>query len=142
MWTAFGGHFAGVNQAYVEFGIEKIDNSAGTAAFALDPSKLYVQQGVRDFFDSGLSIYPGVLGPFAVVASSVGKGAIQPFSPVAQGALIVGTTDANGSKEANQTAWFLRYNFAPTDPTALLAKSDFARTSGPNTEDCKTITLQ
>jgi hypothetical protein len=137
-----GGHSAGVNQAFVLFGIEKIDNSSGSAAFAFDPAKLYVQQGIRDFIDSNLSLYPDILGPFAAIPTNIAKGAVLSFSPVAQGALTVETAAANGSQEANQTAWFLRYNGAPTDPTVLLAKSDFARTSWPNTEDCTTITLK
>lgn len=140
--TSTGVTSAGVNQAYVLFGIEKIDNSGGSAAFAYDPTKLYFQQSIRNFIDPGLSIYPNVIGPFASVATSVAKGATLPFSPVGQGAMVVQTTDANGSKEANQTAYFLKYNAASTDPTVLLVKSDFARTSWPNTEDCKTIVLQ
>jgi Pro-kumamolisin, activation domain len=140
--TSTGITSAGVNQAYVLFGIEKIDNSGGAAAFAYDPTKLYVQQSIRNFIDPGLEIYPNIIGPFASVAMTVAKGATLPFSPVGQGALVVQTVDANGSKEANQTPYFLRYNAGATDPTVLLAKSDFSRTSWPNTEDCKTITLK
>ena len=48
---------AGPNAAFVVFGIEKLDNSGGNASFAFDPNKLFVQQGIRDFMDLGLSIY-------------------------------------------------------------------------------------
>ena len=132
---------AGPNAAFVVFGIEKLDNSGGTASFAFDPRKLYVQQSIQEFVDPGLSIYAEVLGPFAAVATTVGKGATIPFSPVAQGALVVQTTNANGSKEANQTGYFLKYNGSATDPTVTLTKSDASRTSWPDTEDCKTISL-
>ncbi len=140
--TSTGETSAGPNAAYVLFGIEKIDNSGGAAAFAYDPTKLYVQQEVQNFIDPNLSIYPNVIGPFATVATSVAKGVVLPFSVSGQGALIVQTTDANGSKEANQTAYFLKYNASAADPPVLLQKSDFSRTSWPNTEDCKTIMLQ
>jgi hypothetical protein len=139
--SSSGGHSAGPNQAYVLFGIEKIDNSGGSAAFAYDPTKLYVQQSSRNFFDPGLSIYKDIIGPFASVAMTVAKGATLPFSVSGQGATVVQTVDANGSKEANQTAYFLKYNAAASDPTVLLTKSDASRTSWPNTEDCTTISL-
>jgi hypothetical protein len=139
--TSTGITSAGVNQAYVLFGIEKIDNSGGSAAFNYDPTKLYVQQATRNFIDPGLSIYPNIIGPFASIATTVAKGTTLPFSVSGQGALVVQTTDANGSKEANQTAYFLKYNAAPTDPPVLLTKSDATRTSWPNTEDCATISL-
>ena len=64
-----------------------------------------------------------------------------PFSVIAQAALIVQTTNANGSVEANQTAYFLRYNAAASDPTVLLVKSDASRTSWNNSEDCAAISL-
>ena len=139
--TSTGISSAGPNAAYVLLGIEKIDNSGGAAAFAYDPTKLYVQQAVQNFIDPGLSIYPNVIGPFATAATSVAKGAVLPFSVSGQGALVVQTTDANGSKEANQTAYFLKYNASATAPTVLLVKADASRTSWPNTEDCKTIAL-
>ncbi|MDA9405829.1 hypothetical protein XH80_03335 [Bradyrhizobium sp. CCBAU 45384] len=133
---------AGPNAAFVVFGIEKLDNTGGNAAFAFDPSKLYVQQSIQEFVDPNLSIYSEVFGPFAAVPTSVAKGQTLKFNPVAQSALVVSTTNADGSTEANQTGYFLKYNGAPTDPTVTLTKSDASRTSWPNTQDCKTITLQ
>jgi hypothetical protein len=132
----------GPNAAYVIFGIEKLDNSGGTAAFNFDPTKLYVQQAVQNFVDPGLMIYPDILGPFAAVATTVPKGQVIGFSVSGQNALVVQTTNANGSQEANQTAYFLKYNASASDPTVLLTKSDAARTSWPDTEDCSTIALQ
>lgn len=133
---------AGPNAAFVVFGIEKVDNSGGNAAFNFDPSKLYVQQAIQQFMSPGLSIYPEVLGPFAAVQTSVAKGTTMQFNPVAQGALVASTTNADGSTEANQTAYFLKYSGSSTAPTVTLTKSDASRTSWPNTQDCKTITLQ
>ncbi|MGY4434976.1 hypothetical protein ACVWWO_007453 [Bradyrhizobium sp. F1.13.1] len=133
---------AGPNAAFVVFGLEKLDNIGGSASFAFDPSKLYVQQSIQEFIDPGLAIYSEIFGPFAAVPTSVAKGTSMPFSPVAQGALVVSTTNADGSTEANQTAYFLKYKGSPTDPTVTLTKSDASRTSWPNTQDCKTITLQ
>jgi hypothetical protein len=140
--TSTGAVSVGPNAAYVVFGIEKLDNSGGTAPFAFDPTKLFVQQAVRDFVDPSLAIYPNVLGPFAAVATTVPKGGVIPFSVSAQNALVVQTTNPDGSTEANQTPFFLKYNASSTDPTVLLTKSDASRTSWPNTQDCKTITLQ
>jgi hypothetical protein len=133
---------AGPNAAFVLFGIEKIDNSGGSAAFAFDPTKLFVQQAVRHFIDPNLAIYRDILGPFAAVSTTVNQGQLMKFNPVAQGALAVQTTNSDGSTEANQTAYFLKYNGSPTDPTVTLTKSDASRTSWPNTQDCTAITLQ
>jgi hypothetical protein len=137
-----GGHFAGPNQANVIFGIERIDNSGGSASFAFDPTKLYVQQAAQDFIDPGLSLYPDIFGPFASVPATLTAGQDLKFGVVGQGALTVSTTNTDGATEANQTAYFLHYNRAPTDPQITLVKSDAARTSWPLTKDCLTITLQ
>ena len=110
--------------------------------FAFDPARLYVQRASQDFLDSGLSVYAGIFGPFAIQASTLTPGQDTKFAPVAQGALVVSTTLTDGSTEANQTAYFLRYNRAATDPLIMLVKSDAARTSWPNTQDCLTITLK
>jgi hypothetical protein len=134
-----GGHFAGANQAYVVFGIESIDNSGG-ANFAFDPANLYVQQPSRDFFDSSLSIY-SLFGSQAVQATTLTSGQKLTFSPAKEGALIVSTANADGSTEANQTPYTLNYNRQSTDPPINLVKSNAAQTSWPNTQDCKTITL-
>jgi choice-of-anchor A domain-containing protein len=136
-----GGHSAGPNQAYVIFGIERIDNSGGPS-FAFDPANLYVQQASRHFFDSSLSIYSGVLGPFAAVPTNLTAGQNLGFNPTAQGALVVSTTATDGASEANNTAYFLSYNRKLNDPPVNLVKSDASRTSWPYTPDCKTITLQ
>jgi hypothetical protein len=133
---------AGPNAAYVVFGIEKLDNSGGATPFAFDPTKLFVQLAVRDFVDPNLTIYPNFLGSFAAVAMTVAKGQTFTFNVSGQAALIVQTKDANGAKEANKTPYFLKYDFSATDPPITLTKSDATRTSWPNTEDCKTISLK
>jgi hypothetical protein len=132
---------AGPNAAFVIFGVESIDNSGGSAPFAFDPTKLYVQQGVQNFVDPTLSLYADILGPFAAVPTTVAKGFDMKFSVSAQGALVVQTANADGSTEANQTSYFLKYNAAATDPTVTLTKSDASQTSWPNTQDCTTILL-
>ena len=139
--TSSGITSAGPNAAFVVFGIEKLDNSGGNAAFAFDPTKLFVQQAVQDFVDPGLGIYPNILGPFAAVAMTVAQGQTIPFSVSGQAALVVQTVNPNGATEANQTSYFLEYNAAATDPTVLLVKSDASQTSWPDTEDCATISL-
>jgi hypothetical protein len=138
---SFGAHSVGPKAAYVFFGIEEIDNSQGTASFAFDPTKLYVQQAAQDFIDPGLSVYAAIFGPFASVPTTLTAGQDLKFGVVGQGALVVSTTNPDGATEANQTPYFLHYNRAPTDPQITLVKSDAARTSWPNTPDCKTITL-
>jgi carboxypeptidase family protein len=131
----------GPNQAYVIFGIERIDNSLGTTSFAFDPAKLFVQQATQHFLDSSLQLYPEVLGPFSAVPTTLTPGQNLKFSAVAQGAAVVITTNVDGAVEANQTAYFLLYNRAPTDPPITLVKSDAGQTSWPLTQNCKTIAL-
>lgn len=133
---------AGPNAAYVIFGIERIDNALGASAFNFDPDRLYVQQAVAQKLDSNMQVYPQVLGPFAVVPSTIPVGTNRVFATAAQGATVVTTTNANGAVEANQTAYFLQYDRQPTDPQITLVKSDASRTSWPLTLDCKTIVLK
>jgi hypothetical protein len=133
---------AGPNAAFVFFGIEEIDNSGGTVSFAFDPTKLYVQQASQDFVDPLLSVYADIFGPAAAVATTLTPGQDLKFSVTAQNALVVTTTNPDGSTEANQTAYFLRYNRAATDPLITLVKSDAGQTSWPNTQDCTTIVLK
>jgi hypothetical protein len=64
------------------------------------------------------------------------------FSPNKFGPLVVETSDSNGATEANQTAYFLRYKAAPTDPIVFLIKTDATRTTFPSTEDCTTIVFK
>ncbi len=136
------GWSAGSNAAMVFFGIEEIDNSGGSTSFAFDPTKLYVQQASQDFVDPFLSVYADIFGPFAAVATTLTPGQDLKFSVVAQNALVVTTINPDGSTEANQTAYFLRYNRGATDPLITLVKSDATRTSWPNTQDCTTIVLK
>jgi hypothetical protein len=132
---------AGSNQAYVVFGIERIDNSQGTSTFNFDPTKLFVNSTVRDFVDPNLSIYKYVLGPFASVNTSVTAGNNMGFSVSGQNALVVQTVAADGASEANKTNYVLSYNTGAGDPGVLLVKSDSSQTSWPNTLDCATISL-
>jgi subtilase family serine protease len=138
--TPFGESNLGPNAAYVIFGIEEINNSQNTAAFAFDPTKLYVQQAIQEFFDPRLQIYRYILGPFAATATTVN--ADIRFAVNAFGATVVATTNSNGAVEANQTPYFLKYNASPSDPNVNLVKTDAARTSWPQTLECTTIKLQ
>jgi hypothetical protein len=143
--NSFGLVSAGSNFAYVLFGIESIDNSLGASAFAFDPSRLFVHQTkpktVQDFVDPGLQLYTDILGPFAAVPTTVPAGDDMKFAVSAQTALVVSTTNSNGSVEANQTPYFLVYDRKPADPPVNMVKSDAKQNSWPNTEDCKTISL-
>jgi xanthomonalisin len=132
----------GPNAAYVIFGIEEINNSQNTAAFAFDPTKLYVQQAIQEFFDPRLQIYRYILGPFAAIPTTVNPRQDLRFQVSAFGALVVATTNSNGAVEANQTPYFLKYNASPSDPNVNLVKTDAARTSWPQTLNCTTILLQ
>jgi hypothetical protein len=134
---------AGVNQAFVVFAIERIDNSLSNIGFNFDPGNLYVQQAQKDFFlPLSDQIYKVILGPFSAVPTALSPGQNLGFSVGAFGALIVATANSNGAVEANQTPYFLQYNKQPADPQISLVKSDAFRTSWPLTEDCSTIQLQ
>jgi hypothetical protein len=134
-------YFAGPNQAFVVFGIERIDNSAGAVAFNFDPTKMFVNSTTRDFVDPSLMIYKWVLGPFASVPQTVAAGANIGFAVSGQNALVVQTTNPDGSAEANMTSYSLLYNTSASDPGVLMNKTNASRTSWPNTEDCSTISL-
>lgn len=132
---------AGPNQAFVVFGIERIDNSAGAIGFNFDPTKMFVNGTPRDFVDPTLMIYKWVLGPFASVPQSVAAGANIGFAVSGQNALVVQTANPNGSAEANMTNYFLSYNSGPGDPGVIMSKTDASQTTWPNTENCATISL-
>src|SRR6202034_20406 len=65
--TGSGIESAGPKAAYVIFAIESIDNSHGSTSFGFNPSNLYLQQSIRDFFNPGLMIYPDILKGRAAV---------------------------------------------------------------------------
>ncbi len=132
---------AGPNQAFVVFGIERIDNSAGSVTFNFDPTKLFVNSTTRDFVDPSLMIYKWVLGPFASVPQSIAAGSNVGFAVSGQNALVVQTTNPNGSVEANMTSYFLLYNTGPSDPGVVMNKTDASQTTWPNTENCAAISL-
>jgi hypothetical protein len=135
--TSSGITSAGVNQAYVAFGIEELDNSGGTAPFAFDPDKLYVQQGVDNFFEPGPT--SAIAGPFAVQSVNVPAEQVASYSVRPQAVVIVQTTNADGAQEASHTPYALKYKAAAADPTVLLTKSDASQTSWPYTPDCATL---
>jgi subtilase family serine protease len=128
---------AGANQAYVAFGIEQLDNSGGTAPFAFDPSKLYVQQTIDNVFQPGATT--AIAGPFAAQAATVPAEQVVSYSVSPQAVIIVQTANANGAQEASATPYALKYQAAATDPTVLLTKSDASQTSWPYTPDCATL---
>jgi hypothetical protein len=140
---SFGGVSAGPNAAFVVFALESVDNSGTASNLAFDPQLLFVHQSVDEFIDSGLKIATEIIGSASEVQpSTVLAGKVLNFSPSKFGPLVVATSDSNGATEANQTAYFLRYKAAPTDPVVFLIKSDATRTSFPTTEDCKTIVFK
>lgn len=132
---------AGTNQAYVVFGIESINNSQGTTAFAFDPTKLYVSSVKQDFVDPNLQFSHDILGPFAAVPTTVAAGQNLGFQVSAYGAVVVQTANPNGAAEANNTSYFLNYQTPPGSPPVTLVKSDSSQTSWPDTEDCHTLSL-
>ena len=132
---------AGYKQAYVDFGIESIDNSLGTVAFDFDPKNLYVEPKLANHFDPSLQFYTDILGSKAAVPLKVPAGVDHKFSPSVQGAAVVQTSNPDGAVEADATAYALGYNRQPGDPLVKLVKSDAKQTSWPLTRDCKTMTL-
>lgn len=130
---------AGTNFAYVIFGIETIDNSARSTPFSFDPSRLFIQQSIRDFVDPSLELYTDILGTAAAVPVTVP--AATKFTDDKQAATIVSTTNPNGSVEANLTSYFLLYDRKSSDPPVNMVKSDDKQKSWPNTEDCSSIHL-
>ena len=142
--TSNGLFSAGTNQAYVIFGIESIANPTGSGAtFNFDPTRVFTTTSVKDSVDTNLAIYSQPwFAPAAAPDETVTQGNTINFAVSAQMALVVQTTNPNGSVEANQTPYLLSYNRASSDPGVIMVKSDSSRTSWPNTEDCSTISLK
>jgi hypothetical protein len=133
---------AGVNQAYVLFAVERIDNTGNAAPFAYDPGNIgAIVAGHRDAFDSGLQLYKFILGPFATAPMTVAAGQTISFSPFGFGALIVQTMAADGASEADHTAYFLTYQ-GSGNPLVVMTNTDASRTSWPYTPDCSTVSPQ
>jgi hypothetical protein len=91
--------------------------------------------------DFGLQMNTDILAPNVVGNTTVPKGTVLTEAPLKFGPLVVQTVLADGSTEANQTAYFLRYKAAASDPAIFMQKTNASRTSWPNTQDCKTIVL-
>ena len=80
---------AGYKQAYVDFGIESIDNSLGKVAFDFDPKNLYVEPKLANHFDPGLQFYTDILGPKAATPLKVPAAVTISFRRSVQGATVV-----------------------------------------------------
>jgi hypothetical protein len=132
----------GPNQAYVVFGIEKIDNPNGSGAtFNFDPNKLFVNSTVKDFVNTSDLIFSNILGPFSATTATITQGNSINFAVSAQVATVVQTAASDGAVEANKTNYTLLYNVGSGDPGVILVKSDASQTSWPLTENCQAISL-
>jgi hypothetical protein len=130
----------GPNEAWVLFGIESIDNSSTTSAFAFDPSRLFIQQGAaQEFPDPGLDAF---LLNFAAAPATITPGQDLQFQASAVLAPIVSTSTTDGAVEADQTAYLLNYAPRPGDPPVVLVKTNASQTSFPMTDQCSDIQLQ
>ncbi|MFM0385876.1 hypothetical protein [Paraburkholderia dipogonis] len=129
----------GPNAAYVAFKIEAVDNTQPAVDFHFDPSRLFISQSTRHFVDPSL-MFAQDLGVFGTVPVTVPHGTtvgLDGFSIV-----VVSTSNANGSAEANQTAYSLFYDTQSTDPGVLMDKTNATQTVWPQTDNCRAITLQ
>ena len=127
---------AGPNQAYVVFAIESVDNTQVTSSWTLDPTKFHVTSSGA--FDPNLMIYHWVLGPFALVNTTIPASTNYGFSTNAYGALVVQTAASDGASEASKTKYNLLYT--PTGPGVIMSQNPPASTA--YTPDCATIKLQ
>ncbi len=129
---------AGPNQAYVVFAIESVDNTQVTSSWTLDPTQFFVNTMTKDSFDPSLMIYHWVLGPFALVNTTIPAKTSYGFSPFAYGVLVVQTSALDGASEASKTDYNLLYT--PTGPGVILSRDPTASTA--YTPDCASIKLQ
>ena len=128
------------NGAYVVFQIDEVDNGS-PQAFNFDPDRLFVQQATKHFADSGLRIYDRIFGPFAAAPDTFGPGVDAAFQVDEDIAVVVSTSTADGSIEANQTSYSLSYDEQPGDPQVTFAKINASQTSWPIEQDCCSIGL-
>lgn len=129
----------GPHAAYVVFNIESIDNTQPSSDFNFDPSRLFINEGSREFVDPRLR-FARDLSVFGTVPVTVPHGQIRTLNGFS--IVVVSTTSENGSIEANRTNYFLLYNTQSTDPGILLNKTNSSQTSWPQTDDCRLIQLQ
>jgi hypothetical protein len=125
--TDQGGASTGPNAAYLVYRVSGWDNSGAEAApFALDPTRFYLldKPGQRDYVDDGNSqFYRFVLGPNAVVPTTISAGAHDSFQTSLYMMVVVNTTDANGPAEASSTRYELKYDPRPGDPKVIISNS-------------------
>ena|SRR5271157_264202 len=129
---------AGPNQAYVIFAIENINNTQVTSSWTLDPTKFFVNTTTKDSFDPSLMIYHWVLGPFALVDTTIPAGVNYGFSTNGYGALVVQTSASDGASEADTTKFNLLYT--PTGPGVILTQNPPASTA--YTPNCANVQLK
>lgn len=138
--TGGGAVSTGPNAAYVVFKIEAVDNRAPNIDFNFDPERIYVNQSSRRFVDNGLT-FARDLGVIRTVPVTVKQGTLMGINGYS--VIVVTTSNPDGSKEANQTAYLpLLYNAQSGDPGVAMTNTDASRTSWPQTPNCLAMTLR
>ena len=129
----------GPNAAYVVFRIETLDDTQPMVDFHFDPSRLYINLSPRAFVDPGL-MFAQDLGVLSTVPVTVPHGTSQGNNGFS--IAVVSTSTANGSSEANKTAYNLLYNTQPGDPGVLTVKTNSGQTSWAQTDNCRAMILK
>ena len=133
----------GPNAAYVFYKIESVDATSNSQTpLSYNPNLHYTVDpvhGTRDSFDSTLSVYSDIFGPFAVAPVTVPPGALVGVN--GYGALVVSTSATDGASEASHTPYPLNYN-TPANSTGVVMNNTSSATSWPYTPNCQSVTLQ
>ncbi len=127
---------AGPHQAFVVFRIRTINTKGSTIALNFDPGAAFANVTGQPHIDPGLSL-SGLFGVTQQPPVTVPANTIQGTDGLA--ALTVPTADADGAKEANQTAYTLIYPKQAGQPVVLMSKINGSQTSWPYTPGCLQI---
>ena len=141
-YTQIGACDAGVHRAFVFFRIDKLSNGATGRAFEFYPGALTLEDGMIEkspwpHFERGAT---EMMVGWQAIATRL---TVPPRSQKLPNSYLVfrrQTNDPDGSKQANQTAYFLSYDTrAGRDPPIFVTKRNASQTSWSDTSECGNI---
>ncbi len=142
-YTQVGACDAGAHRAYVFFEIGAIDNSGPSIDFDFAPIRVSLEDGMVE--SAPWPHYIRLITEFLVTEQkTVPRHQLVPHGTSKNLLHYMvferQTGDPDGSKEANETSYFLNYDRRDSDPPVFMAKSNTAQTSWRDTSRCADIT--
>ncbi|MGE5386235.1 MAG: hypothetical protein ACM3SV_10160 [Betaproteobacteria bacterium] len=142
-YTQVGACDAGAHRAYVFFEIGAIDNTGPVVDFDFAPIRVNLDEGMVEsapwphyvrLITEMLVTEPKTVPRHQLIPQGTSKNLLRYMVFERQ------TGDPDGSKEANQTSYFLTYDRRDADPPVFMAKSNSAQTSWRDIASCSDIT--